>query len=373
MPEPPPEHAAAAARLPSLTGLRFVAALAVFGLHAYAFFPLVDPAARWAARLLFDAGDLGVSFFFVLSGFVLTWSAVRGRGPLRFWRGRVARVYPAHLVALSLAVLSLVVTDRIPPVFWEPLFASAGLVNAWYTKDFYYLGVNPVAWSLSCEAFFYLCFPLLHAGLRRLRPAPLYAVGAVVMAAAWLMPVLATVAVSPDRERWFVYVFPVTRMAEFVLGIVLARLVLTDAWRGPGLRVAVALFVANYLAVGLLPAQTRDTAAVIVATALLIPAAAGADLRGGPSVWRHRVAVHLGEVSYAFFLVHLTVIVTVVELFDLRAPWRLGPAVGMVAGLLLVSYGLAWLLHRWVEVPGMRLLARRRSRDQGVPHVVLTT
>lgn len=354
------EPTAAATRLPSLTGLRFAAALAVFGLHAYAFLPLVDPAARWTAKLLFDAGDLGVSFFFVLSGFVLTWSS-RQRGVLRFWQGRVARVYPAYLVALGLAVASLVVTDRIPPVFWEPLFAGATLVNAWYTKDFYYLGVNPVAWSLSCEAFFYLCFPLLHAGLRRLRPAALYAVGATVMAATWLMPLLATVAVSPDRERWFVYVFPVTRMTEFVLGIVLARLVLTGAWRGPGLRVAMLLFAANYLAVALLPAQTRDTAGVIVATALLIPAAARADLAGAESVWRHRLAVHFGEVSYAFFLVHLTVIVTVVELFDLGGPWGLGPALGMAAGLLATSYGLAWLLHRWVEVPGMRWLGRHRA------------
>jgi peptidoglycan/LPS O-acetylase OafA/YrhL len=354
VPEP-----SAAARLPSLTGLRFAAALGVFGLHAYSFVPLVDPAGRWTAKLLFDAGDLGVSFFFVLSGFVLTWSVGR-RGPLRFWQGRVARVYPAHLVAMALAVGSLVVTDRIPPVFWEPLLAGAGLVNAWYTKDFYYLGINPVAWSLSCEMFFYLCFPLLHAGLRRLRPAALYAIGAGVMVVTWLMPVLATVAVTPDRERWFVYIFPVTRMAEFVLGIVLARLVMAGAWRGPGLRLAMLLFVANYLTVGLMPAQIRDTAATIVGTALLIPAAALADLSGARSFWRHRVAVHLGEVSYAFFLVHLTVIVTAVELFELRGPWRAWPAVGLTAGLLLTSYVLAWLLHRFVEVPGMRLLSPRR-------------
>src|SRR6202008_2295743 len=85
-------------RLPSLTGLRFVAAFGVFGLHAYSLVKLTDPIARRGAQLLFDAGDLGVSFFFVLSGFVLTWSARPGRGPLRFWQGRIARIWPAYLV-----------------------------------------------------------------------------------------------------------------------------------------------------------------------------------------------------------------------------------------------------------------------------------
>lgn len=355
------------ARLPSLTGLRFAAALLVFGLHAYSFVPLLDPVGRRMAQLLFDAGDLGVSFFFVLSGFVLTWSVRPGRTPLRFWQGRVARVYPAHLAALGLAVVSLVVTDRIPPIFAEPLGASALLVHAWYTQDFVYLGINPVAWSLSCEMLFYLCFPLLHAGLRRLGTAALYGVGGGLMAAVWLMPALAAVAVPAQHQRWFVYILPVTRMAEFALGIVLARLVATGAWRGPGLRLATALFAVNYLCVGLLPAQTRDTAGTIVAVALLIPAAALADLRGARSVWRHPVAVHLGEVSYAFFLVHLVTIVTVVELFDLRGPWRFWPALGLAAGLLLLSYAVAWLLHRCVEVPGMRLLSPRRARAATSP------
>ncbi|GAA4683005.1 acyltransferase family protein [Phytohabitans rumicis] len=347
-------------RLPSLTGLRFAAAFLVFGLHAYSFVPLVDPFARRVAKLLFDAGDLGVSFFFVLSGFVLTWSVKPGRTPWRFWQGRIARVYPAHLIALALAVGSLVVTDRIPPIFWEPLGASALLVHGWYTQDFVYLGINPVAWSLSAEMFFYLCFPLLHAGLRRLRPAYLYAIGAALIAVTWLMPAIATVAVAPEHERWFVYIFPVTRMAEFTLGIVLARLVIVGAWRGPGLRLATGLFLANYLAVGWAPAQTRDTAATIVGTALLIPAAARADLSGARSVWRHPVAVHLGEVSYAFFLVHLLVIVTAVELFEMRGPWAFWPAVGIAAGLLAAAYALAYAVHRFVEVPGMRLLSPSR-------------
>ena len=94
------------ARLLSLTGLRFAAAMLVFGVHAYSFIP-VEGLAHRLGHYLFDPGDLGVSFFFVLSGFVLTWALRGDTGPRpgRFWTGRIVRIYPAYVVALALAVL----------------------------------------------------------------------------------------------------------------------------------------------------------------------------------------------------------------------------------------------------------------------------
>lgn len=75
-----------AVRLPSLTGMRFPAALLVFLFH-------VSLPAGWLmpgdanstlfARLVEQAGGVGVTFFFVLSGFVLTWSAREGTRPGR--------------------------------------------------------------------------------------------------------------------------------------------------------------------------------------------------------------------------------------------------------------------------------------------------
>ena len=140
----------------------------VFGLHAYSFVPLAERRDQLLAQLLFDAGDLGVSFFFVLSGFVLTWSARPGQPLLRFWRNRIARIYPAHLVALVFAIGCLAVSDRFAKVTTETLVTGGLLVQAWYPQDIVYLGINAVTWSLSCEMSFYLCFPLL---VRRAAPA----------------------------------------------------------------------------------------------------------------------------------------------------------------------------------------------------------
>ncbi|HEU5111061.1 MAG TPA: acyltransferase, partial [Micromonosporaceae bacterium] len=352
-------------RLPSLTGLRFGAAMLVFGVHAYAFLPLADPLDQRLARLLLDAGDLGVSFFFVLSGFVLTWSSTSaarsggGRTVWRFWRDRLARIYPAHLAALVIVIGCLAVSGRIAKVNPETLVTGALLIQAWYPEETIHLGVNAVTWSLSCEVAFYLCFPALYAGLRRLTgrgPAALYAGVVACCAAVWAVPYLAGAAVPDEHRRWFVYVFPLTRMIEFVLGIVLALLVRSGDWRGPGLPLATGAFVVNYLLVPWLPQAGRDTAAVIAAIALLVPAAAVADLRGSRSPWRHPFLVWLGERSYSFYLVHLAVVVAAVTLADRAGRWPLPYAAGMAVGLLALAYGIAAILYAYVEMPALRRL-----------------
>ncbi|WP_267594543.1 acyltransferase family protein [Carbonactinospora thermoautotrophica] len=362
MPEP------TAGRLPSLTGMRWAAALLVFGLHAYSFLDLAVPHHRQVAKFLCDGGDLGVSFFFVLSGFVLAWSARPGDPARRFWRRRFARIYPSHLVALLFALGCLLVTDRLAQVSTERLLTGALLVQAWSRDPHTYLGINPVTWSLSCEATFYLCFPALYALLRRAGTERLRLAAVALVALVWLFPVLASV-VAPGSEHWMVYVWPLTRLAEFVLGIVLALLVRAGAWRGPGLALATAGYVASYLTAAWLPAEFRDTSGTIVAVSLLIPAGAMADLRGTRSFWRHPYLVRLGEVSFAFYLVHYMTIDTADVLLGRERAWPTPQAVAVAGALLLLSCVLAVLLHRYVELPGVRLLSGSR-RPAPVPRVI---
>jgi peptidoglycan/LPS O-acetylase OafA/YrhL len=162
-----------------------------------------------------------------------------------------------------------------------------------------------------------------------------------------------------DLEYWFVYVFPVTRALEFVLGMVLARIVRAGLWVRLRLWQAGVLAVIGYVASGYLPGTFGYVAGTVVPLALLIPAVAVADLTGTRSPWRGRTAVFLGEISFAFYLVH-QVVIRVVEA-------RLGPhevglagAIGLSVALLGASVGLAWLLHRLVERPAQRRLSRPR-------------
>ena len=91
--------------LPALTSLRFVAAFAVLVLH---YRDLLGPLPAWLLRGIVG-GQYGVTFFFILSGFILTyryndWFA-GGVTDARFWRFqryRVARIYPIYVLGLLL-------------------------------------------------------------------------------------------------------------------------------------------------------------------------------------------------------------------------------------------------------------------------------
>src|SRR5689334_25372956 len=102
------------ARLPSLTGLRFVAALLVFVHHSSHLMVFSDTAITEAyGQLARNAASIGVSFFFVLSGFVLTWSVQPGDTAPRFLRRRFFKIFPNHVVVYVVALL-LLLASAVP-------------------------------------------------------------------------------------------------------------------------------------------------------------------------------------------------------------------------------------------------------------------
>src|ERR1700724_2566259 len=105
-----------AGRLPSLTGLRWFAAFGVFGFHMLHSPELsADPGMRAVLTVAFQSGAAGVTFFFVLSGLVLTWAARPEDRAVAFWRRRVARVVPNHVVVWVGVLAMLVLIHRPAP------------------------------------------------------------------------------------------------------------------------------------------------------------------------------------------------------------------------------------------------------------------
>ena len=348
--------------LPSLTGLRWTAALLVFGVHVHNLGYFGGTGGRLVAWA-FGAGSTGVSFFFVLSGFVLTWSARPNDRALAFWRRRLARIYPVHLATVALALLmAYTLAPQGKPTPSQGL-ANVLLVHAWWRP--WWQTLNPVSWSLACEAFFYAAFPLLALLLRRLGARGTAALAGVSV----LTPLVLAWA---DMHNWLsqeLYSFPAARLPEFVLGAAIARLLVLGRWRGPGLEASLALAIIGYF---LVPQVTINvgypaTACTVIGFALLIAAAAVADLDGLPSLWRHRRMVRLGELSFAFYMVHLLVLRAGTSL--LGASPHLGVSAGLAAIALAfaVSLGLSWVLYEAVERPARRLLLRNRRSSRPRP------
>lgn len=349
--------------LPSLTGLRWTAASMVFLYHLDAV-EYIGGGLGGAVRFAFSSANSWVSFFFVLSGFVLAWStasAPTGRGVLAFWRRRFARLYPLHLVTAALALLlAITLAPGMKPTP-PSLLANLFLVQAWVPDAGFYGGLNPVSWSLACEAFFYLSFPLWIRPLRRLGWRPSAVVAAFSMAAVIAVPGLAE-ALAPAHAPWAAYDLPIARLPEFILGIAVAELVRSGRWRGPGLTVSLGITGGGWLLGHQLPNFIYQyAAATVLGFTCLIAAAAQADLRGEPSPWRHRISVKLGEISFAFYMIHILVIRTGESLFHPhpKLPWACGLLAAGAA--FAVSLAAAWSLHTFVENPGRRLLLRKRG------------
>lgn len=364
-PDPSTGSGRASLTLPSLTGLRWMAAFLVFGLHLHLVAYFADGILARGLKFVFKAGSTGVSFFFVLSGFVLMWAHSKGRASrwTTFWWRRLARVYPAHLATALVALLLFAVwqPEIVPSI--APAAANLLLVHAWWPDPAFYQSLNSVSWSLACEAFFYAVFPLLVAWLTRggRRAALLTAGGSV--AALWIGPVAALWVASPDWVVWFFSWTPPGRLPEFVLGVALARLVALDAWprrldRLTTYPVAVTVLVAGYVAASHMPAPYRVAGCTAIGFGLLIVAAARGDLRDDPSLWRRPAAVRLGELSYAFYLVHMIVVFVLALAVGQHPRLDAGWGILLAMATLLLALASAWVLHECVERPARTLLLR---------------
>jgi peptidoglycan/LPS O-acetylase OafA/YrhL len=213
-------------RIPALSSLRFMAALFIVFDHA------TDDQHGWFREIPYYQG---VTFFFVLSGFVLTYTYPQlpeKRDVLNFWLARFARVWPAYFLSLIWAIvlvpgwLTIVAT---PYGAFRAVIATLTL-QSWIPQMDYYFFPNASCWSLSVEMFFYLLFPFLlrefKANLRwKFFLFCIPAVLVVVAATASNLPVYAKSTTEIDMDG-LVYVFPVTRLPEFMMGMIAATLFL---------------------------------------------------------------------------------------------------------------------------------------------------
>lgn len=332
----------------SLTSLRAFAALLVFLFHAQV---------PWLAFFT-DQGRVGVSFFFLLSGLLLGYRHRPGDTAGAFYRRRAARIYPAYLVALLAGAVVSAMSGEKDLVGGLP---SLVLLQAWVPDVHVFFAWNSVSWSLSVEAFFYACFPFIAPAVLRLGPRGTRTVQvACVLVVAAISTWGHLAGSSDDIASWATYILPVSRLAEFVLGLTLVSLV-----RGRRLPVtkvqAVAVFLVCYLLAGLDPLGYGLFALTLVPIALVLVVFSQADLAGERSFAHLRPLVVLGEWSYCFYLVHQLALRVAGRYVD-----GLFPLSVAVVALPLAVVG-AWLLHVVVEKPmDARLNGRTRSQGHGL-------
>lgn len=360
--------------LDSLTILRAPAAILVFFYH-------ITHDTVWARWLPGAAtGYVGVALFFVLSGFVLTWSYKPADGAKKFYLRRFARVYPLHLFFFALALAILVLTQKAPSA--GATISNLILLQAWVPNWDYIFSVNAVSWSLSCEAFFYACTPLMLYWLSHRSERARYAVltGWFLLTAS----VASAVSLTSNYADVVVYANPLLRSGEFALGMLLGLLALkvrdgelamppVRTWQLWAVTVCALAGLYGVSKVHLthltqtISGFLLDPVWVLVIGIFALHDMQHADARhrAGDSVSgtrMRRLLVYLGEVSFAFYLVHELVIFGAVA-----APWG-ASAVGGVRGLILMGASLALgvflaiAAHHLVERPARIMILKASTR-----------
>jgi peptidoglycan/LPS O-acetylase OafA/YrhL len=343
----------------------------VFVGHLILIIPFADiEVAKWYHEYVSWIGRFGLSCFFILGGFILTWIHRENDTPVQFWRRRLAKIVPLHWLTFGVALL----------VFASETTTLQGgimsflLVSAWSPDPQIFGAGNAPSWSLTCFVLFYLIFPVLYRASARIKPQHLWWCAGAITAAyiSVTFVVRAVVPAQPDMAPlapassvdafYYIQVFPLTRMCEFILGILLARIVQSGRWIGIRPGVVLGLLVVTYFVTLELPREFRLGAAMVIPLALLVPALATRDIRGGKSLLANRFAVKLGDLSYAFLLIHWPVMNFFFQRFGEERLYSVPFAIGVATIDLAVSLALAWVLTVAFERPLARWLAPSRGK-----------
>ncbi len=217
------------ARLESLTSLRFFAALYILLYHAR---PQFDILSFLPKEYEFPQG---VTFFFILSGFILTYvyRDISNKTQRKaFWIKRLARLWPLHLFWLFAAILALPTSYLFPYKLIASDYALAlvsnfFLIQTWIPNTQMGFSFNPPAWSIANELFFYAMFPLA-LWLFKSKQILLKMLPIVVPAiAATVFVIYAQVEHLPKMcyglsQQSLIFTNPLVRILDFNLGMILA-------------------------------------------------------------------------------------------------------------------------------------------------------
>ncbi len=380
---------ARATRFPLFDSLRALAALSVFGTHAY--FVLESNAAgplrAYAVRL-----DVGVYIFFVISGFLLYRPFVRARlgkqkrapeTKVYAWR-RFLRIGPTYWIALTIVTVWLHMGNVVEPANapWMYLFGQV------YRPTLAIAGL-PQAWSLCVEAAFYVFLPLYAFGLRKLPiggergrlRAEFVGLGLLVVAGFAFNAIAYSNGAVTELYHFPLHLTLVCYLNVFAVGMAMAVLSVhyegreLPRWlrpldRFPGISWALAAvaFWAVSTQIGLdghngetvSEAQYIGRAALyaVVALGVVAPAVFGSPTRGlVRRILANRALLFIGLISYSLFLYHVAVVIQVDR-------WNI-PAGTLVA--LLGSIAIASASYYIVERPAIKLKRLVGPRSEPAP------
>lgn len=315
----------------------------------------------------------GVSFFFVLSGFILAYVHPRIDTPKQsndFLLARFARIWPTHLTAFLLTIALVPTVLNIPNLIPVAL-ANLCMIQVWAFNPAVSESFNSVSWTISIELFFYLCFPFLIRDFEKAVKARWIAAVLVSLSFVGLCAVPFFLGFPAGTLPTALYLGenPICRLLEFTLGIFVcwlfkrkAQLGSLSATQATVLEItalaaiATAINLSNWWpaqnatgAISVLRAWAIDMGGAPAYAALILLVASE---RGKIAQFLNKkLLVRLGEISFSMYMFHLSILYALVKYQSSFAnlPGWILPTVGVVL-CLVVSH----LNYSFIETPFRR-------------------
>ncbi|WP_313269133.1 acyltransferase family protein [Epilithonimonas vandammei] len=335
-----------------LTSLRFFFAFFVFLSHLQGI-KTDNILFQWLTRNIFFEGYLGVSFFFILSGFVISYSNAKKINSskftsFQFYKARMFRIYPLYILTTILGAVTVIHTPSL----------STWLINIFAIQSFLPTinehVMNAPSWSISNEFFFYLCFPLLYPLIEKNKKSSI-----IIIISSCIILFSTPLFFSEVNQKFIFYIHPLSRLLDFSLGILLFHLyqliqkralkrINFATWES----LALLFFILTFLPHHAIPRMFRFSVYYWVPMSAIILVFA---LQRGhfSKLLQNRILVYLGEISFSFYLMHLIVINTLLPLLPINNPFT-----SLIIILIAVVF-FSIILFEYFEKPVNTLLKRK--------------
>ncbi|MGN1263021.1 MAG: acyltransferase family protein [Prevotella sp.] len=276
----------------------------------------------------FDAGgDCGVSFFFMLSGYVLALSYADKLTASSFrWRGfmsrRMQKLYPLHLLCLAAAMLIGFRPQSVADSLW--LVPNILLLQSWIPFPEFYFSGNAVSWFLSDILFCYAVFPVLCRFVNGVSRRVLMLTGTLLL----LLYSVLLCAIPDSLTNPVLYVCPLLRLLDFAIGVSLCRIMGGGAvrriihFRGRAAStiaelIVVALLVSALMLYPQVSFKLRTASLFWLPSAAIILLFGCHDGRGLLArIFRAPILVRLGNSAFSLFMVHTLAIGVVMSVTE---------------------------------------------------------
>ena len=353
----------------TLTSLRFIAVMLIVVHHLRQ---------EFIPRLLTNEnfGVLGVTFFLMLSGFVINLRygrMTRLQEALFFLWNRIVRIYPLHLLTFTICVL--IYLRRGIPIHLPTAIINGLLLQSFFPLKNIYFSFNALSWILSTLFFFYLMFALARV-IPRLFPF------IILLSLASLLLSVYFIETNPRGEvlwfrLWLLYIFPLNRLVTVFIGMAASRVFIINQSRltsrlglasATALEAMALLLMIDFIAWGGLTGFVHNAFLSFTGSPLWSIDFLNKNYISGPlpvfmllsifalekglvsRILQARIFILLGEMSFSIFITHQIIINYFLSSYKAYLFSALGQPMTVILATVFII-GVSLLTYRAIEEP----------------------